>query len=123
MSLSSILTDTFGFYTIGTFLSAILLGVTCSQGFIVLLVHLSYAMRIYHVSGKKKLLPFAITVISFGNLALGWALVAVLFRERLVSQLPGLPETIARDAAGSGHHGRSAYTPSTLPNMPCLLRL
>ncbi|KAF8890802.1 hypothetical protein CPB84DRAFT_1389776 [Gymnopilus junonius] len=165
--LPSLLTDTFGAYTIGTFVSSILLGVTCFQtwsyfnkysdpplvkftvgallalemlhvvvsihalyhylisnyfnpfgllqdiwsinilfgiiGVIVLLVHLLYAMRIYHVSGRKKLIPLAISFVSLGHCALGWVLAGLLFRRTLESEILGDPllHGIAKAILGS----------------------
>ncbi|KDR70475.1 hypothetical protein GALMADRAFT_144760 [Galerina marginata CBS 339.88] len=65
-------------------------------GLIMTLVHLCYAMRIYHVSGRKKIVPIAIAVVSLIPCAIGWVVVAVLFRDRLNAHLPGLPETLAK---------------------------
>ncbi|KDR70466.1 hypothetical protein GALMADRAFT_144750 [Galerina marginata CBS 339.88] len=174
----SILTNTFGAYTIATFASAILLGVTCFQAWhyfntysdppiinytvaalvALEMLHLAvsiHALYFYLITnylnplallqnvwsinvyslvilplpwtmltdytkdyighhrndyvasasflcdadiscGKKKFIPFAIAVVSLIHCAVGWAVVAILFRERLTSQLPGLPETLAK---------------------------
>jgi len=154
------LSSTFGAYTIGTFISAILLGVTVNQtyryfnkysdpliikltvasllllemlhsafsmhavyyyvvanygnpfallesvwsaninfgiiGLNVLFVHWSYALRLYYVSGKKVILPSLLGVVSICHALLGWYLTALLFKEKLLVNIPGRPETIAK---------------------------
>ncbi|KAH9481918.1 hypothetical protein JR316_0006448 [Psilocybe cubensis] len=62
----------------------------------VLIVHLSYAYRIYHVSGRKALIPIAVVIVALIHFSLGWVLVAVLFRLSSVEQIPGLPETLGK---------------------------
>ncbi|KAF8958151.1 hypothetical protein BDZ97DRAFT_1923896 [Flammula alnicola] len=143
------LNPTYGAYTIGTFLSNILLGATCVQtymyfrdyddtlfvkstvlilllvdvppveilqnltssfealfgviGLIVVVVHLSYATRIYHISGGKLAIPFFIGIVSFGNLgdsglfsASGYALVGVLFKNPSLLNLAETPNNLAK---------------------------
>ncbi|KDR70469.1 hypothetical protein GALMADRAFT_144753 [Galerina marginata CBS 339.88] len=66
---------------------------------IVLLVHLSYAMRIYHVSGKKKVIALAIGFVSLIHCALGWVVVAVL--QNLAFQRPVLSEMLTKAVLAS----------------------
>ncbi|KAF8968951.1 hypothetical protein BDZ97DRAFT_300461 [Flammula alnicola] len=141
------LNPTYGAYLIGTFLSNILLGVTCVQtyiyfreyqthfsmhvvyhylinnflsplvlltdvwsvnvlfgitGSIVLVVHLSYATRIYYVSGKKLPIPIFISILSSGNFALGWVLMGVLFHNPVIVNLAGTPDNMAKAILISG---------------------
>ncbi|KIJ37698.1 hypothetical protein M422DRAFT_781597 [Sphaerobolus stellatus SS14] len=65
-------------------------------GLNVLVVHLSYALRIYYVSGKKRILPVILLIISICHALLGWYLTGLLFKDRFIVSLPGTPETIAK---------------------------
>ncbi|PPQ94508.1 LOW QUALITY PROTEIN: hypothetical protein CVT25_014162 [Psilocybe cyanescens] len=156
MSIASILTDTYGAYTIGTFVSAILLGVTCSQvrhsplhfpfipWFMDLkhkawyyfntysdppIIKYTYPRLIFLLDNElfKSACTTSKRLVSVGfprlsGVSFDLALIvlvykciviahnpslsvkclhkrfslALLFRERLVSELPGLPETLAK---------------------------
>ncbi|KIJ37697.1 hypothetical protein M422DRAFT_781596 [Sphaerobolus stellatus SS14] len=65
-------------------------------GLNVFVVHLSYALRIYYVSGKRLILPVILTMVSLCHASLGWYLTALLFKDRFIVNLPGTPETIAK---------------------------
>ncbi|KJA20882.1 hypothetical protein HYPSUDRAFT_769358 [Hypholoma sublateritium FD-334 SS-4] len=65
-------------------------------GSIVLIVHVSYATRIYYVSGKKLPIPIFITFISLGNFSLGWALMAVIFEHPIISSITGTADDMGK---------------------------
>ncbi|KJA20877.1 hypothetical protein HYPSUDRAFT_42692 [Hypholoma sublateritium FD-334 SS-4] len=71
----------------------VMFGIT---GSIVLIVHLSYATRIYHVSGRRRFIPICIAIFSFGNFSLGWALMGELFAHPFVQTLSGRLEDLAK---------------------------
>ncbi|KAH9480826.1 cofilin [Psilocybe cubensis] len=55
----------------------------------ILIVHFSYAHRIYCVS-KRKAIPTIMVVLALSNFGLGWILVAEFFRDPSLSPVPSL---------------------------------
>ncbi|KAF9475337.1 hypothetical protein BDN70DRAFT_935941 [Pholiota conissans] len=65
-------------------------------GLIVLIVHTSYALRIYYVSGKRLLIAIFVAFLSLVNAGLGWSLTIYLFRNPQVTGPEGIPNDIAQ---------------------------